>query len=69
MKIYKPKPTKAETVQKKLLSEIIDEINLMDDKNYEPDVASKSAMQIRDLLLKDARLKASARNNALDDFK
>uniref|UniRef100_UPI0020C17BD5 hypothetical protein n=1 Tax=Lysinibacillus sp. D4B1_S16 TaxID=2941231 RepID=UPI0020C17BD5 len=41
----------------------------MYDKGYEQDVTSESAMQIRDLLLKDARLKASAKSNPLDDFK
>ncbi|WP_249660873.1 type I restriction endonuclease subunit R [Lysinibacillus fusiformis] len=69
VKIKKPKPAQPEVIQTKLLSAIIDEINAMYDKGYEQDVTSKSAMQIRDLLLKDARLKASAKSNPLDDFK
>lgn len=69
IKIKKPKPAKPEEVQKKLLSEIIDEINSLFDSSYSPDVTSKSAMQIRDLLLKDERLKNSAKSNTLADFR
>ncbi|MFS1516403.1 type I restriction endonuclease subunit R [Bacillus sp. SCS-151] len=69
VKLKKPTPSNPEVVNKKLLSAIIDEINSLYDKDYEPDVASKSAMQIRDLLLKDGRLRASAKNNPIDDFK
>ncbi|KSU64627.1 restriction endonuclease [[Bacillus] enclensis] len=69
VKLKKPTPSNPEVVNKKLLSAIINEINSLYDKDYEPDVASKSAMQIRDLLLKDGRLRASAKNNPIDDFK
>ena len=54
---------------KKKLSEIIDEINSAYNKNFDPDVASKSALQMRDLLLKNGHLRDSARNNSLRDFK
>jgi len=69
VKIKKPQVATPEEEQKKLLSEIIEEINSMFDSSYTPDVASKSAMQIRDLLLKDDRLKTSAKSNPLSDFK
>ena len=56
-----------EEEQKKLLSQIIDEVNALYDKDYEPDFTTKAAMQIRDLLLKNAtlkeRLEKSAKNN------
>lgn len=54
---------------KKKLSEIIDEINAAYNKNFDVDVASKSALQMRDLLLKNGHLRDSARNNSLKDFK
>jgi type I restriction enzyme R subunit len=50
------------------LSQIIEEINAVYGKNYDTDVATKSALQIRDLLLKDEKLKASAKVNELKDF-
>ncbi len=71
--IKKPKPATVEEQQKKLLSEIIDEVNALYDKNYEPDSTSKTASQIRDLLLKNTelheRLEKSAKINSFDDFK
>ncbi len=54
---------------KKKLSEIIDEINAAYNKNFDVDVASKSALQMRDILLKNGHLRDSARNNSLKDFK
>ena len=54
---------------KKKLSEIIDEINSLYNKNFDVDVATKSAYQIRDLLIKNGNLKDSAKNNTLKDFK
>lgn len=54
---------------KKKLSEIIDEINAAYNKNFDVDVASKSALQMRDILLKNGHLRDSARNNTLKDFK
>lgn len=66
-----PKPNEVyfdEAVKKKL-SEIIDEINAAYNKNFDVDVASKSALQMRDLLLKNGHLKDSARNNTLRDFR
>lgn len=57
-----------ETVKKKL-SEIIDEINAAYNKSFDVDVASKSALQMRDILLKNGRLRDSARHNTLKDFR
>ncbi|MFV0519327.1 MAG: type I restriction endonuclease subunit R, partial [Lachnospirales bacterium] len=54
---------------KKKLSEIIDEINSSYNKNFDIDVATKSAFQMRDLLLKNGHLKDSAKNNTLKDFR
>ena len=54
---------------KKKLSEIIDEINASYNKNFDVDVATKSAFQVRDLLLKNGHLRDSAKNNTLKDFK
>ena len=55
------------------LSEIIEELNALYDKSYEPDSTTKTAQQIRDLLLKNPdlreRLEKSARINNYDDFK
>lgn len=71
--IKKPKPASLEEEQKKRLSEIIEELNALYDKNYEPDSATKTAQQIRDILLNDPnlkeRLQKSARSNTYDDFK
>jgi type I restriction enzyme R subunit len=71
--IKKPKPASLEEQQKKCLSEIIDELNALYDKSYEPDSTTKTAQQIRDLLLKSPelreRLEKSARINNYDDFK
>lgn len=73
VKIKKPKPASLEEQQKKLLSQIIDEVNALYDKDYEPDFTTKAAMQIRDLLLKNdaikERLKKSAKSNSIDEFK
>ena len=65
----KPNPVYIDEQVKKKLSEIIDEINSAYNKNFDPDVASKSALQMRDLLLKNGHLRDSARNNSLRDFK
>ncbi|MFT8313405.1 MAG: DEAD/DEAH box helicase family protein [Clostridium sp.] len=71
--IKKPKPATVEEQQKKLLSAIIDEVNALYDKNYESDSTSKTASQIRDLLLNNKelheRLVKSAKINSFDDFK
>lgn len=54
---------------KKKLSQIIDEINALYNKQFDVDVATKSAYQIRDLMLKSGQLRDSAKNNTLKDFK
>ena len=66
-----PKPNEVyfDEAAKKKLSEIIDEINAAYNKNFDLDVASKSALQMRDLLLKNGHLRDSARNNSLRDFR
>lgn len=65
-----PKPNEVyfDEATKKKLSEIIDEINATYNKNFDVDVASKSALQMRDILLKNGHLRDSARNNSLKDF-
>lgn len=50
------------------LSEIIAEINSRTGKAYDSDVAVKAMLQIRDILMKSDKLKASARNNTVKDF-
>ena len=71
--IKKPKPATIEEEQKKKLSEIIEEVNALYDKDYEPDFTTKAAMQIRDLLLKSSelreRLMKSAKINSIAEFK
>lgn len=66
-----PKPNEVyfDEATKKKLSEIIEEINAAYNKNLDVDVASKSALQMRDLLLKNGHLRDSARNNSLKDFR
>lgn len=54
--------------QKRKLSAIIAEINAAHGKNFDVDVVTKNAFQIRDLLIKDEGLKESARNNSEQDF-
>ncbi len=50
------------------LSEIIAEINSKLGKNYDTDVAVKSALQIRDILMKSDDLRRAAQNNTEKDF-
>jgi type I restriction enzyme R subunit len=50
------------------LSEIIDEINSRTGQNFDRDVAVKSMLQLRDIMLKSDDLKASARNNTASNF-
>jgi type I restriction enzyme R subunit len=52
----------------KKLSKIIEEINAAYNKNLDTDVAAKAALQVKDILLKDEKLKASAKTNTLKDF-
>ena len=47
----------------------IEEINAAYNTSLDVDVASKSALQMRDLLLKNGHLRDSARNNSLRDFR
>ncbi|MDD7362838.1 MAG: type I restriction endonuclease [Peptoniphilus sp.] len=55
--------------KKERLSEIIAAINAKTGANYDVDVATKAAMQVRDLMLKSEALKTAAKNNTEDDFK
>lgn len=50
------------------LSEIIAAINARTGKSYDSDVAVKAMLQIRDILMKSDKLKASAKNNTVKDF-
>ena len=65
-----PKPNEVyfDEATKKKLSEIIEEINATYNKSFDVDVATKSALQMRDLLLKNGHLRDSARSNSLRDF-
>ncbi len=69
LKMKAPKPAQPEAEQLKMLSVIIEEINTIYGSKGDTGVRTKAAMQIRDILLKDARLKASAKNNPYSDFK
>lgn len=69
LKINTPKPATPEAEQLKMLSVIIEELNTVYGSRGDPDVRTKAALQIRELLLKDPRLKASAKNNPFSDFK
>jgi type I restriction enzyme R subunit len=69
LEMIAPKPATPEEDIRKMLSVIIDEINAVSGNRFEADVASKSAYQIRDLLLSDEKLKSSAKVNNLDGFK
>jgi type I restriction enzyme R subunit len=62
------KPSSIVEEQKKLLSQIIEEMNLLYGKGYEGESTIKSMLQIKDLLLANARLRASAKNNKKEDF-
>jgi type I restriction enzyme R subunit len=54
---------------RKKLSKIIEEINAIYNKRFDTDVATKAALQVRDILLKDEKLRASAKTNTLGDFR
>jgi type I restriction enzyme R subunit len=54
--------------ERKRLSKIIEELNALYDKHLDTDFITKSALQIKDILMKDERLKASAKINTLKDF-
>jgi type I restriction enzyme R subunit len=69
LKMKAPKPAQPEAEQLKMLSVIIEEINTTYGSKGDAGVRTKAAMQIRDILLKDSRLKASAKNNPFSDFK
>jgi type I restriction enzyme R subunit len=69
LKMKTPKPAQPEAEQLKMLSVIIEEINTIYGSKGDTGVRTKAAMQIRDILLKDARLSASAKNNPFSDFK
>ena len=51
------------------LSEIIKEVNSKTGKSFDNDVATKAALQIKDILMKNADLIAAAKSNDLDNFK
>ena len=50
------------------LSQIIDEINSRTGKSYDNNVAIKSVLQIKDILLKSDTLKKAAKSNSEQDF-
>lgn len=51
------------------LSEIIREVNSKTGKSFDNDVATKAALQIKDILMKNEDLIAAAKSNDLDNFK
>lgn len=55
--------------KKQRLSEIIADINSRTGKNYDIDVATNAAYQIRDIMMKSDELKTSAKNNTENDFR
>ena len=54
--------------KKERLSAIIAEINSRTGKTYDNDVAVKAMLQIKDIMMKSAELKVSAKNNTEKDF-
>lgn len=54
--------------EERKLSDIIRDVNSKTGKSFDNDVAVKAALQIRDLMMKDEELRASAQNNTVDDF-
>lgn len=56
-------------VAKEKLSQIIEEINSKMGTKFDTDVAVKSMLQIKDLMMKSDSLKTSAKNNTEADFK
>ncbi|MDR2304569.1 MAG: hypothetical protein LBE10_08285, partial [Treponema sp.] len=54
--------------EKKRLSQIIEEINARYNKSLITGVAIKAALQVKDILMKDERLAASAKTNSFADF-
>jgi type I restriction enzyme R subunit len=55
--------------ERKRLSKIIEEINAIYNKHFDTDVATKAALQVKDILMRDEKLKASAKTNTLKDFR
>lgn len=54
--------------EEKKLSDIIREVNNKTGKSFDNDVAVKAALQIKDLMMKNDELRASAKNNSVKDF-
>lgn len=54
--------------KKKKLSAIIEEINQATGSNFDKDIAVKSMLQLRDLMMKSGDLRNSAKNNSEHDF-
>jgi type I restriction enzyme, R subunit len=54
--------------ERKRLSKIIEEINAKYNKKFDTDVVSKTALQVKEILLKNEKLKASAKTNTFEDF-
>ena len=54
--------------EEKKLSEIIKDVNSKTGKSFDNDVATKAALQIKDLMMKNEELKAIAKNNTVEDF-
>ncbi len=68
--VHSPDPNVPITVVdiKERLSEIIKKVNETNGIDLDVDIASKSALGVKEVLEKDAELKVSARHNSRDDF-
>lgn len=54
--------------EEKKLSDIIKEVNSKTGNKFDKDVAVKAALQVKDLMMKNEELVASAKNNTVKDF-
>lgn len=63
-----PKAKTVEEEELEHLSTIIENINNQTGNEFDTDVASKSLLQIKDILMKSDDLEKTAKNNTLDDF-
>ena len=63
-----PREVIIEPDEKKRLSQIIQEINAAYGKHFDTDAAAAIALQLKNILMKDTYLKASAKTNTFKDF-
>jgi type I restriction enzyme R subunit len=68
VRLPKPDEINLEEEEKKKLSQIIEEINLATGTQFDLDFNTDTAIQYKNLLMKDEKLKASANANSLQNF-